>query len=66
MKNKIKLRVVISHDKKHEEQTETGIIFGKDKEKTVYLTKKEAQDLLQQVCQCMTYAEAEGFVKQYK
>jgi hypothetical protein len=66
MKNKIKLRVVIGHDKKHKEQTEAGIIFGKDKEKTVYLTKKEAQNLLQQVCQCMTYAEAQEFVEQYK
>jgi hypothetical protein len=66
MKNKIKLRVVTGHDRKHEEQTETGTVFGKDKEKMVYLTKEEAQDLLQEVCQCMSYAEAQAFVKQYK
>jgi len=66
MKNKIKLTVVIGHDRKHEEQTETGIIFGKDKEKTVHLTEKEAQNLLQAVCQCMTTTEAREFVRQYK
>ncbi len=66
MKNKIKLKLVIGHDRRHEEQTETGIVFGKDKEKTVYITEKEAQNLLQQVCQCMSYTEAQEFVKQYK
>lgn len=66
MKNKIKLKLATGHDKTYKEPTKYGIVCGKDIEETVYLTKKEAQKLLQEACMKMDYAQSQKFVKEYK
>tara|TARA_Y100000114_G_scaffold82669_1_gene76330 strand:- start:1 stop:210 length:210 start_codon:yes stop_codon:yes gene_type:complete len=65
MKNKIKVKLAIGHDPKYKKQTNTGVLVGKDVEETVYLTKKDAQSLLQNMCDGMNYEQSRTFVKQY-
>jgi hypothetical protein len=65
MKNKIKVKLAVGHDRKHSEQREIGILIGKDVEEIVYLTKKDAQSLLQNMCDRLDYQQSRKFVKQY-
>jgi len=65
MKNKIKVKLAVGHDKKHTEQSQIGVLIGRDIEETVYLTKKDAQALLQNMCNRLDYQQSRKFVKQY-
>jgi hypothetical protein len=65
MKNKIKVKLAVGHDKKHSEQTKLGVLIGKDVEETVYLTKKDAQSLLQNMCDRLDYQQSRKFVREY-
>ena len=66
MKNKIKVKVVVGHDRDYREQTPEGILHGKSLEETIYLQKKDAQKLLQEgVCDKMNPAQARTFVREY-
>ena len=65
MKNKIKVKLAVGHDKKYTEQTQIGVLVGKDVEETVYLTKKDAQALLQRMCDKLDYQQSRKFVKEY-
>ena len=65
MKNKIKVKLAVGHDKKHTEQSKISVLIGKDIEETVYLTKKDAQALLQGMCDQLDYQQSRKFVKEY-
>ena len=65
MKNKIKVKLAVGHDKKYTEQSKIGVLVGRDIEETVYLTKKDAQALLQSMCNKFDYQKSRKFVKEY-
>lgn len=65
MKNKIKVKLATGHDRNHTEQTNVGVLVGKDVEEIVYLTKKDAQELLQRMCSSLNYQQSRKFVRKY-
>ena len=65
MKNKIKVKLAVGHDKQYTEQSKIGVLVGRDIEETVYLTKKDAQALLQSMCNKLDYQQSRKFVKEY-
>jgi len=65
MKNKIKLKLVIGHSKDHKEQTDAGVLIGKEVSKTIYVTKQDAQDILQSYCDRLGYQRSVKFINKY-
>ena len=65
MKNKIKLKLVIGHDRDHKEQTDVGVLVGKEVSKTIYVTKQDAQDILQNHCDRLGFNQSIKFINKY-
>lgn len=65
MKNKIKLRLITGHDRTHQEQTDAGVLVGKDVSKTIYVTKQDAQEILQNHCDRLGFNQSIKFINKY-
>tara|TARA_R100000008_G_scaffold11231_1_gene5618 strand:- start:1247 stop:1450 length:204 start_codon:yes stop_codon:yes gene_type:complete len=66
MAKKIKISVPTGHDPNHAEQTDFGVLLGKEIVQSVYLTEEEAANLIQQQVDKLSYHDAQEFYKKYK
>lgn len=66
MAKKIEISVPTGHDPNHTEQTEFGVLHGKEMVESVYLTEEEAAELIQKQVSKLSYQDAQNFYKKYK
>ena len=66
MGRKVKLKVPVEYDGSYTEETEVGILCGKEVVKTIKISVDEAQELIQDhIISKMDYEKAQEFVKKY-
>ena len=61
----IEIEVLVGYDPEYSEQTDVGVMKGKELTKTIHVPMKEARKILQQAVYGLTYEEACEFAKKY-
>ena len=64
-KNCIEIEVLVGYDSDYSEQTEGGVIMGKEVGKTICVPMKEAREILQQAVYGLSYEEGREFAEKY-
>ena len=65
-KDYIEIEVFVGYDSEHSEQTEVGVLKGKEISKTVCISIDEAREQVQQAVYGLDYPEASEFAKKYE
>ena len=65
-RNCIDVEVFVGYDSDYSEQTEVGVLKGKELSKTICIPMKEARKIIQQVVYGLNYEEAREFAEKYE